>query len=102
MMKNKLPFVSKKEYNRVKKNYEVEAEARRKIRKAFIDYQMETIDKDNRRNEAYSQMEDNCKQLCNRLEFMECEMGDLKKEIKRLKTLCTKNGIEYKKGENEK
>lgn len=95
-----LPFVSRKEYDRVKKNYEVEAEARREVRKRYVEAQEDWLKKDKTRTETYNQMEDNCKQLCNRLEYMEEREKDLKKEIKNLKTLCTKNGIIYKKNED--
>lgn len=96
----KLPFVTRKKYEKMKKNYEIESEARREIRKKFIEFQEKTKEKDERRNESYSQMDDNCKELCNRLEFYELELEDKKKEIRTLKGLLTKNGIKYKKKEN--
>ena len=93
----KLPFVSRKEYNRIKKNYEVEAEARRTLRKQYVDAQMDWQERDSIRNESYGQMEDNCKRLCDRLDYMECELKDAKNEIKRLRQLCTRNNVVYKK-----
>lgn len=95
----KLPFVTRKKYEKMKKNYEIESEARREIRKKFIEFQEKTKEKDERRNESYSQMEDNSKELCNRLEFYELELNDLKKENRVLKATLTKNGIKYKKKE---
>lgn len=91
----KLPFVSRKKYEIARNNLKVESEARQKIRKEYIDFQL----KSSNRDLAYQQMEDNCKQLCDRLDFMGEELTDAKKEIKRLKTLLTRNGIEYKKEE---
>lgn len=95
----KLPFVSRKKYETARNNLKVESEARQKIRKEFVKYQLEVKEKDDKRNLAYQQMEDNCKQLCNRLEYMEEKEKDYKKEIKRLRQLCTRHNIEYKKEE---
>jgi hypothetical protein len=91
----KLPIVSRKKYEIARNNLKVESEARNRLRKEFIDFQT----KSSIRDMAYQQMEDNCKELCNRLEFMEEKEKDYKREIKALKTLLTKNGIEYKKEE---
>lgn len=33
------------------------------------------------------------------IEKLDCDIEDYKKEIKRLRQLCTKNGINYKKGD---
>lgn len=96
----KLPFVSRKKYEIARNNLKKMQEARTQLEKDYIKYQKEQKEINEKRNLAYSQMEDNCKQLCDRLEFMEEEMKDLKNEIKRLKTLCTKNGIIYDKKES--
>lgn len=95
----KLPFVSRKKYDRARRNYEVEAEARRKMRENYIKAQEEWSERDSIRNESYGQMEDNCKRLCDRLDYMECELKDAKNEIKRLRQLCTRNNVVYKKEE---
>lgn len=92
-------LVSKKKYLIARDNYSVAMEGQRKIRQEFIKYQQETMEKEKNRVLAYNQMEDNCKQLCNRLEYMEELEKDYKKEIKYLKTLLTKNNISYKKKE---
>ena len=92
MGKIKLPFVSRKKYEIARNNLKVESEARQKLRKEYIDFQL----KSQNRDISYSQLEDNCRELCNRLEYMEEKEKDYKKEIKKLKTLCTKNGIIYK------
>ena len=89
----KLPFVSRAKYETARNNLRVESEARQKIRKAYIELQ----EKSATRDLAYQQMEDNCKQICDRLDYMAEKEKEYKKEIKHLKTLCTKNGIEYKK-----
>ena len=64
-------LVGKKKYQIARDNYKVAMEGQSKIRQEFIKYQQETMEQEKRRVEAYNQMEDNCKQLCNRLEFME-------------------------------
>lgn len=94
-----LLLVGRKKYNTALNNYRVAMEGQRKLRKAYIDFQEETRLKEKRREQAYAELEDNCKQLCNRLEFYELENRDLKKEVKRLRQLCTKNGIKYDKKE---
>ena len=95
----KLPFVSRRKYENARNNLSMMTQARSQIEKAYKEYQAETREKDIKRNTAYSQMEDNCKQLCNRLEYYECKLDSAKKEIKRLKTLCTRNGVKYKEEE---
>lgn len=94
-------LVGKKKYQIARDNYKVAMEGQSRIRQEFIKFQQETAEKEKRRVEAYNQMEDNCKQLCNRLEFMEEKEKDYKKEIKRLKMLLTRNNISYKKKEEE-
>ena len=91
----KLPIVSRKKYEIARNNLKIESEARNRLRKEFVDFQVKSATRDI----AYQQMEDNCKELCNRLEFMEEKEKDYKCEIKALKTLLTKNGITYKKEE---
>lgn len=91
----KLPFVSRTKYETARNNLRVESEARQTLREEYIAFQKKSA----KRDLSYQQIEDNCKELCNRLEFMEEKEKDYKKEIKYLKRLCTINGIEYKKEE---
>lgn len=47
--------------------------------------------------DALSKIDENLMRCNNDLAKLECDNDDLKKEIKRLKTLLTKNKIDYKK-----
>lgn len=82
----KLPFVSRKKYELVESNYKLASAARKDLNKEFVRVQNELI--------TYQTTN---RELGNTLEKTEDDIIELKKEVKRLKTLLTKNNIEYKK-----
>lgn len=75
----KLPFVSRKKYEIARNNYKVAMEGQSELKKKYI------------------QAQEDFSKLCIKVEADSYMISDLKKEIKRLKTLLSKNGIEYKK-----
>lgn len=82
----KLPFVSRKKYELLKNNYEIASAARRDLNLSYVRVQ----------NEKRTEEEIN-RELGINLDKASEDIVELKKEIKRLRTLLTKNKIEYKK-----
>ena len=93
MRKIKLPFVSRKKYENAKRNLKQMAEARQQLENAFVENQKKYLVA----CENFKALQDTNREIGNRMEFMACQIDDLKKENKKLKTLLTKNGIKYKK-----
>lgn len=84
----KLPIVSRKTLERVKQNLKVMNDTRSALYKQYISLQ-----------EEHKVLKENHTELLNLCDKQGYDIDDLKKELKRLKTLCTKNGIAYKKEE---
>lgn len=84
----KLPIVSRKKYERARNNFNKMTEAKTELQKKYVECQILKND-----------LEEANKILVNNIEIIKQDKENLKKEIVRLKTLCTKNGIKYKKEE---
>lgn len=82
----KLPFVSRKKYELLESNYKVTSNARRDLNRDFVRVQ-----------EELKKQEGINRELGISLEKESDDIVELKKELKRLRTLLTKNKIEYKK-----
>lgn len=82
----KLPIVSRKTLERVKQNLKVINESKMALYKEFIKLQ-----------EEHKVLKRNYDDAFNLAEKQGYDIDDLKKEVARLKCLCTKNGIKYKK-----
>lgn len=82
----KLPFVSRKQYELLESNYRVVSAARKDLNNEFVKVQ-----------KNLKELENTNRELGIALNKNEVDILEYKKELKRLKTLLTKNKIEYKK-----
>ena len=87
----KLPIVSRKKYEMLKKNNKALNDARLEVSKAYQESQ-KTNDKLSEENRT----------LGNCYDLVSLELKEAKKEIANLKRLLTKNHIEYKKAKEKK
>ena len=81
----KMPFISRKKYEIARANYRVAMEGQTDLKKKYIECQ-----------ESLNSLRNEASKLCEKVEVDDYVIKDLKKEIKRLKTLLTQNGIVYK------
>lgn len=86
-----LPIVSRKKYEILQNNINLINKQRMEITKNYQKLQQE-----------YYTIKGNNLDLGNELEIINTKLLEKQKECANLKRLLTKNGIEYKKGKNEK
>lgn len=82
----KLPFVSRKKFEIQVNNNKVLNESRAALREEYIKLQEDAID-----------LRELNKRLGNELDIQAEKLDIARKELSRIKSLCTKNGIDYKK-----
>lgn len=82
----KLPIVSRKRFELMKDNFKKSMEARHELQKNYVAEQI-----------AHTKLHEKIRVLANENEYLATQIDDLKKENKRLKSLCTRNHIVYKK-----
>lgn len=86
----KLPIVSRRTLERVKQNLKVINESKMELNRQYV-----ALQEEKQKILSYNS------ELSSLVEKQGYDIADLKKEVARLKCLCTKNGIKYKK-ENKK
>lgn len=89
----KLPFVRRKYYDNLYNNYCVVSDARRDVAESFENFQKEILELLPKNNEVVPITAK--LKLC--LDDFNAKIIEQRKEIKKLKTLLTRNGISYKK-----
>ena len=87
----KLPIVSRKKYEMLKKNNKALNDARLEISKAYQECQ-----------KTNSKLNEENRTLGNCYDLVSLELKETKKEVANLKRLLTKNHIEYKKVKEKK